>query len=345
MRGMILAAGYGERMRPLTLERPKPVLPVANRPLILYAVDLLRGAGVADVIVNLHHLGDQVHALLGTGSRWGVRVSCSMEPRILGTGGGVRRAWNFLTGDGADDAPFVVANADTILRTDLSAAIEFHHRTGAVATMVVAPRADMKRYGAVRFDAEGQVLDIAGLAGSAEPGAEAVFAGVHVLSPRVLRAMPKRDVFCIVREVLVPLVRAGERVVAFPAKGTWIDAGAPADYLAANENVLSAAIADPGGPLGSLLAETREVSPSVFVAVTATIAADVRFAGPVLVGGGATIGPGATLGPRVVVGEGATVGAGARLADTVVWDGAGVPDGTDAARAVVTGSGVFRVEG
>lgn len=348
MRGMILAAGRGERMRPLTLERPKPCLPIVGRPLILFALNLLARSGVEEAVVNLHHLEGQVRELLGDGSQWGMRIRYSPEPELLGTGGGIRRAREHLVDPADAAAPFVVVNSDTILRADLKDAVAFHVETGALATMVVTRQASVERYGAVRFDAEGRVVDVAGLAGSGDKAAQAaVFAGVHVMSPGIFERLPDREAFCIVREVLVPLIRQGEDVRAYVADGTWIDAGEPADYLAANRRVLEEALADQrrGGPFKALLGRCRSFAGDVFVGPLARVDLGVRYRGPVVIGERARVASGASLGPHVVLGRGSTVGRNARLSETVVWDGAGVEEDADLSGCVVTPRGVLAVNG
>lgn len=345
MRGMILAAGFGERMRPLSQLRPKPCLPVAGRPLIHYAIDLLRSAGVTDVAVNLHHMGDAVREAVGDGSRLGVGVAYSVEDEILGTGGGIKRAREFLAADG--DEPFLVSNSDTLFDADLAPAIERHRESGALATMVLTTSADPNRYGAVRYTGDGRVADIAGLLGvSALKESAAVFAGVHVFSPRIFDLMPGDDVFCIVRDVIVPAVANGEKVMAVAADGVWLDAGEPADYLEANRRVLKEAVCEFHGASGTFRKLLEPLFPfprDVFVGPMASVAPGVTFHGPVLVQPRARIGDEASIGPDVVVGAGSRIGPKAKLSDVVVWDGGIVNAGAELSRCVVAPGGVYPV--
>ena len=132
VRGFILAAGFGERMRPITEHIPKPLLPVGNLPLIAYAIKLLAHHGITDLIINLHHLGKQIKDALGDGSDYGVRVTYSEEEEILGTGGGLKKMHELLS-----DETFVVVNGDSIFRTDYRALHEFHLKKKADATLAL----------------------------------------------------------------------------------------------------------------------------------------------------------------------------------------------------------------
>ena len=134
MRAMILAAGLGTRLRPLTNTTPKALAPVAGRPLIEYALRFVRAQGIREVVINLHHLGDQIRARLGDGRDYGVRITYSIEERLLETGGGVKQAQAFL-----DGGTFLVVNSDAILDLDLAAVLAAHQRNRAVASLVLRP--------------------------------------------------------------------------------------------------------------------------------------------------------------------------------------------------------------
>src|SRR6185295_6426419 len=141
-RAMILAAGRGTRLAPLTHTTPKPLVPVAGRPFIEHILEFLRAGGIREVVVNLHHLGRRIEEHLGDGARFGVRIRYSWEDPILDTGGGIKRAETLLGG-----APFVVVNGDSLLELRLAELVEFHRARRGVATMAVRPDADAARYG------------------------------------------------------------------------------------------------------------------------------------------------------------------------------------------------------
>src|SRR5918996_5519933 len=152
MRAMILAAGFGTRLRPLTNTVPKALVPVAGRPLIEYSLLFLRSQGITEVVINLHHLGEKIRAALGDGSLYGIRIFYSPEDPILETGGGIKNAQSFLDGD-----TFVVMNCDTILDLNLQEALAFHRHKQAVATLVLRSDPDVDHYGVLQINDQGRI--------------------------------------------------------------------------------------------------------------------------------------------------------------------------------------------
>jgi NDP-sugar pyrophosphorylase family protein len=182
---MILAAGFGSRLRPLTDRTPKPLIRVAGQPLIAYSLALLRAAGIREVIVNLHHRGDDIRAALGDGAGHGVSITYSAEDPILDTGGAIKRAQPHLEG-----GRFVVLNGDIICDLDLRAVIDWHAARGALATMVLRPDRDAARYGHIEIDAGGRIRRFLGTPATVGvPLTPLMFAGVHVFEPAVFAYM------------------------------------------------------------------------------------------------------------------------------------------------------------
>jgi NDP-sugar pyrophosphorylase family protein len=274
MKAMILAAGLGTRLRPLTDSRPKALVELGGRTLLEIALIRLRHFGIAEVIVNVHHFADQVVEYLQAHDNFGMRIEISREDGLLlDTGGGLLKAADFFlrdaasAGDGADDAerPFLLHNVDVLSAIDLGEMLEFHRRHGALATLAVQRRKSSRT---LLFDAQGRLCGrrTAGLPDEivcAAPQVEAwAFAGIHVLSPRIfgllraglLRAGLLRaglmcagvmradgaqpeQAFPIVPEYLC-LAEAGEKIVGFPADGYyWRDLGTPASLQQAAEDI------------------------------------------------------------------------------------------------------------
>ena len=201
MKAMVLAAGLGERMAPLTLVLPKPAIPVLGRPIILEVLRGLSRAGIREIAVNLHHMGDRLAKLVSDGSPASGKIHLSPEKTILGTAGGIRHASRFLTGSGA----ILVRNSDFLADIDLSAAAASHRDSGALATLVLAPaRPD---YSEVAVDRGGRVVSIGGTP-SVDPDRVAgryLFTGCHFLEEEVLDRIPSRGPSDIVRHVYRPL--------------------------------------------------------------------------------------------------------------------------------------------
>lgn len=255
MRAMILAAGYGTRLWPLTIDRTKPAIPFMGRPLIGYVAEYLAGYGFDDIVVNLHHQPASVRAALGDGSEFGVRFQYVEEPVILGTSGAIGNARHLLDGDA-----FVVINGKLATDIDLSEALETHRRTEALATLVLRPNPARERYSTVnvrdRFvtgfggypapasDKAGGApgaahKDEGGVRGGAatfEDENEAVevplmFTGIQILDPRVFDFIPYGVFSHSVTDVYVPAIERGDRVAAHVARGSWYELSTVRRYL------------------------------------------------------------------------------------------------------------------
>ncbi len=234
---MILAAGLGTRLRPLTDRVPKPLVEVAGRPLIDYALDTVRRAGITRVVVNVHHFGDAVRAYLGNGSRFGCEVYYSVEETLLDTGGGIRHARHLLEGD-----TFVTLNSDTIVDVDLADALAFHREHEATATLVLREDPNAAAFGVIRTEADGRVAQFLD---HVRPGAGAVarslmYTGVQVLEPRVLEYMTEPGPFSITRETYPAMLGAGEPIYGYPFAGRWLTVGTPEELERAERKLGSA---------------------------------------------------------------------------------------------------------
>ncbi len=216
MRAMILAAGFGIRLRPLTYRVPKPMLEVAGHPMIAYPLAVLREAGITEVLINLHHLGAQLRQALGDGSAYGVSITYSEEDPILDTGGAIKKAEPFLTGE-----TFVVFNADTIIDLPLADVVAWHGRKDALATMVLRPDPHADRFGIIEIDANGRIRRFLGQPPHvAEPLTPLMFAGVHVFEPEVFSFMPKGR-FGINASTYPAMLAAGRPLFGYRFSGYW----------------------------------------------------------------------------------------------------------------------------
>ena len=223
MKAMVLAAGLGTRMRPLSNIVAKPALPVGARSLIQWSLLHLASQGVDEVVVNLHHLPESIRARVGDGNELGLRVLYSFEPDILGTAGGLAEAAEHF----ADQELFLMVNADCLFDLDLRAAVQAHRDSGALATMVLLPLRGA--YASVEIEG-GEVLRIAGRPAGTGAGQPYHFSGVHVISNGLLGFLPKA--FSDINHDVYPsLIERGERIAGMVTDGMWLDFGDPWAYL------------------------------------------------------------------------------------------------------------------
>jgi NDP-sugar pyrophosphorylase family protein len=228
MKAMVLAAGLGTRLRPLTDERPKALVEINGRTLLEITLARLREFGVREVIVNVHHFADLVVSYFAEKNDFGMRIEVSREDELLDTGGGLKKAAWFFLEDGSDE-PFLLHNVDVISDINLVAMVDFHRSQGALATLAVQERRSSRQLlfdgkGLLcgrRFENEGRTE----LAREADPLRPLAFCGVHVISPRMLERMTEHGAFSIIQSYL-RLAGEGEKIAAFRAdESYWRDLG------------------------------------------------------------------------------------------------------------------------
>lgn len=306
---MVLCAGLGTRLRPLTFERAKPAVPLLGRPLAGYALALAKALGATRAVINTHWLPDTMRAAAqGEAERLGLALGVSHEPALLGTGGGLRQVRD--RGLVARDRPLLVLNGDVLFDVDLERVVAAHARSGALATMVLRRMPEGATYSPVEADAEGRIHRI-GRWGTPGRGAPSLFTGIHLLSPEALDLLPGGE-SGVVEQVYARLLANGARVQAAFDEGLWLDLGDPPGYLDAH-----LALLDGRGPLGPLARHGILSLPVDGVS------------------DGARVDPSATV-SRSSIAESAEIGAGAHVTDSVLWEGARIGPGERVHRTIVT---------
>ncbi|MGE0882443.1 MAG: sugar phosphate nucleotidyltransferase [Blastocatellales bacterium] len=300
MKAMILAAGFGTRLWPLTIGRTKPAIPFLNRPLIAFTIDYLRNYGFEDVIINLHHEPESVKEQIGDGSRFGVRIHYSLEePEILGTSGALDRVRDQL-----DKETFVVINGKIITDIDLAAALETHRKMKALATLVLLPNVKRERFSEVKITDDGRIAEFAGFpdAQSAIGNQQSplMFTGIHVMEPEVFDYIPRGVFSDSVRDVYPAAMTDGKTIAAHVAASDsfWRELSTIERYLEIS--------------LEFLARENR----------------DVAMDAGCLIESGAQI-------VRSILWKGVRVESGAQLSECIVGDNVRIPAGSDFNRSVI----------
>lgn len=292
---MILAAGYGTRLWPLTIDRTKPAIPFMGRPLIGYVAEYLARYGFDDIVVNLHHQPESVRAALGDGGDFGVRFHYVEEPVILGTSGAIGNARRLLD----DGDAFVVINGKLATDIDLGEALETHRRTRALATLVLRPNPARERYSTVEVR-DGLVTGFGGYppsdnAGSVPGAAQSddvplMFTGIQVLDPRVFELIPPGVFSHSVTDVYVPAIVRGERVAAHVSGGSWYELSTVRRYLETSVALMRKESRDVELGQGSIIEAGASVAESVlWEDVRVDAGARVRRS---VLGAGVQVGPG-----------------------------------------------------
>lgn len=304
MNALLLCAGLGTRLRPLTLERPKPLVPLLGHPLASFGLQCLAQAGVKHVLANTHHLGELVGpGLAPYAQRAQVALTLLPEPTLLGTGGAIRNALETVDGRAGD--ALLVFNGDVLAWPDLGALLEFHRARESKLTLLVRKDPRAAALGSIETDAEGRVLRILGEGPSpAVPTQQWMFTGIYAVDGGLRPDLPEEG--CVVRHTLRRLLARGERVFAREHVGPWFDLGTVENYLAVHLGLLKGTLVLPGV---STPFEARSLDPR------ATVAPTVQLGQNLWVGAEASV-EGEGLLERALLWEGARVSA--PLRDTLV---------------------------
>jgi len=321
-----MAAGLGTRLRPLTYEVPKPVVPVVNRPVMEHILELLPRHGFTEVVSNLHWFPDTIRNRIGDGSALGIELTYQYEEELLGTAGGVRNVATFF---GAD--PFLVMAGDALTDIDLTALREAHQRNGGIATLAVTRVANVSEFGVVITGSDGRIQGFQEKPDPAEALSDLASCMIYVLEPEIFDYFPDRPVVDFALDVFPALLENDVPFHVHVIDEYWNDVGSLPEYLQGNLDALLGALSVTGG--GTLLDRAG--------AEEAIETGDPGISPPVLVGEGCELDPSARLDGPLVIGGGCVIGASARVKHSVLLPRSEVPDGAMVAGAIYGRAGAL----
>ena len=300
-----MAGGEGSRLRPLTINRPKPMVPIVNQPCLGHIFDLLKRHGIEDSFVTLQYLASVIQDSYGDGGAIGMRLRYSIEETPLGTGGSVRQLANDL------DGTFIVISGDALTDIDLSKVIAFHQERRAAVTLTLVHVPNPLEYGVVITEAEGRIRKFLEKPSWGEVFSDTINTGIYVIEPRVLERFEPGEVFDFSKDLFPKLLAEGEPLFGYIAEGYWTDIGSIAEYARANADLLSGKVRV--GPLG------KELMPGVWTEGPVEIDESARITGPVFLGEGVKIGPHAQIVGPTVLRDYVSVDIGAVIDSSIVW--------------------------
>ena len=258
MRAIVLSAGYGTRLWPLTEDRTKPAIPILGKPLVGYVAEYLAGYGIDEIVVNLHHRPESVRRALGDGSRFGVKLYYVEEPEILGTSGALDNTREFF-----ERETFVVVNGKIITDIDLNAALETHRSKNALATLVLLPNTRRERFSIVETQA-GRIRRFGGMPVASEAGeTPLMFTGIHILEPRIFEYVPRGVFSDSVIDVYPQAIAKGETLAAHVASGKWRELSTLKRYLDISVELLKEEGKSLVAGANTLISESATVSDAV----------------------------------------------------------------------------------
>ncbi len=326
LKAMILAAGVGSRLDPITRTTPKPMVPVLNAPVMEHIVRLLVSHGFDDIIVNTHYLAQQIEDYFGDGSHVGAKITFNREAELLGTAGGLKRVQDLYSFFG--DEPFLVIGGDDLTSIDLSKMLQFHHEKGAVATIGLTEVEDPSQFGVVVLDKNsGQIQKFVEKPKKEEAPSNLVNMGVYLFNPEILDHIPSGQFYDFGKQVFPEILEAGETFIGFESHEYWRDVGNLREYRDVQgdffENLVELHVGAEKNEQGFYVGEGVEIAPGA------------RVNEPCLIGAGSKIGAGATISAGSILGEDVEVGAGATVEKSIVWTGAKIGANTHVERCII----------
>ena len=300
-----MAGGEGSRLRPLTINRPKPMVPIVHKPCVGHILDLLKRHGIEDSFITLQYLASVIQDSYGDGGGMGMRLRYSIEENPLGTGGSVRQLASKL------DATFLVISGDALTDIDLSKAIAFHRERGAAVTLTLVHVPNPLEYGVVITDPDGRIAKFLEKPSWGEVFSDTINTGIYVIEPRVLERFPPGEVFDFSKDLFPLLLADGEPLYGYIADGYWTDIGSIVEYARANADLLRGKVKVDS--LGS------ELMPGVWTGGDVDIDESARITGPVFLGEGVKIGPHVEIVGPTVLRDYVSVDVGAVINSSIVW--------------------------
>jgi mannose-1-phosphate guanylyltransferase/phosphomannomutase len=308
MRAIIIAGGFGTRLRPLTYNTPKSMVPVANIPFVIHQVSLIKKYGIKEIILNLHYLSDNIKKIFEDEQKHGVKIYYSIEESPLGTAGAVKNAEQYFDSD-----PLLIFNGDILTDIDLSELLKFHRKKKATATLTLTKVEDPTTYGLVITDGDGRIKRFIEKPSWERVTTNTISAGIYVVDPKVFSRVPANKPHSFERELFPSLLESGEAFYAFESDAYWIDIGNPSKYMQAHRAILEREVAVhiPG----------RETSKGIWVGSGTEVDEEAKIFGPAIVGERCKIMADAKVDGFTVIGNNVTLGEKALASNSVVLDG------------------------
>jgi mannose-1-phosphate guanylyltransferase/phosphomannomutase len=324
MRAVVMAGGEGTRLRPLTVNRPKPMVPVANRPVMEHIIRLVKQHGIGEIVATLQYLPDVIQDYFGDGSEFGVSMAYSIETKPLGTAGSVKLASHLL------DETFLVISGDALTDMDLADLIQFHKKKGSVATLALTRVEKPLEFGVVITDGSGRITRFLEKPSWSEVFSDTINTGIYVLEPEVLALMEENGVYDWSKEIFPLLLETGRPIYGYVSRDYWCDIGSLEQYLQANHDAVSGKV--------RLSIPGDEIRRGVWLGRNVAIDPTAEIETPCVIGDGAVIRPGARVAEYTVLGPNTVLDAGAEVKRSVTQSQAYVGRGADV-RAAIIGKG------
>ena len=325
MKAIILAGGLGTRLRPLTWNTPKSLVPVLNRPFLEYVLRHLKQHGINEVVLALSNLSSPILECFGDGHNLGIRIEYLIEESARGTAGAIKNAASRLVSD-----TFFVLNGDIFSDLDYTAMLKFHYKCHSSATIALTAVDNPQAYGLVKTADTLQVTSFIEKPGPEEITTDLINAGTYILEPNVLDLIPPGTAYSTERQLFPSMLANGSSVYAFPSDGYWIDIGTPEKYRRLNSDLLLGT----GGQYGFQ-------NGGIIIGHNSQIHPTTKFKSPVLIGDNCVIGSNVVITGPTVIGENCRIDEAAKISGSVIWHGVTINSGGCISSSIAAEACVF----
>jgi len=315
MKAVVMAGGEGSRLRPLTIGRPKPMVPIANKAVMAHILDLLKRHGITEVVVTVQYLADVIQDYFGDGQNLGMRIHYSVEEVPLGTAGSVKNAQQYL------DEPFIVISGDALTDFDLSAVIDYHQANNALATLTLYRVANPLEYGVVIVDQNGRIRRFLEKPSWGDVISDTVNTGIYVLQPEALDYFEPNQVFDFSKELFPTMLERDDPLFGYIAEGYWCDIGSIPEYVRANADLLS----------GQVKTEEigQHIGGNIWCGENVEIAPDAKLYGPIYLGREVKIKGGVVIHGPTVIRDYSVVDNRAHIDRSIIWRNSYIGEATE----------------
>lgn len=321
MKALFLAGGLGTRLRPLTNDLPKPMVPIMTKPLLERNMINLKKYGINEIVISTCYKPQHIRNYFGDGSRLGLKIEYISEDIPLGTGGAIKNTERFF------DDTFIVFNSDILSYINIKELVEYHKSKSALATIAVTKVDNPSLYGVIEYDKNSYAVSFTEKPEPHEAKSNYINAGTYVLEPDILKEIPTGRVVSVEKEVYPALLEKGYKIAVYKGGSYWLDIGTPEKYMQVHKDIMDSKCKIP---------EANFAESTVYKSKSAKIHPNARIVGPVYIGENVEIEAFANVGPYTVIGNNSFVGMGSRVVGSVVWDSVVVGSGAKLVNTTVT---------
>src|SRR5215471_9076383 len=324
MKAVVMAGGEGSRLRPLTIRRPKPMVPIAGKPVMEHILNLLKRHGITEVVVTVQYLASNIEDYFGNGSQFGMRITYSREDTPLGTAGSVKNAEEQLT------EPFLVISGDALTDYNLTDIIQYHQEKKSLATLMLAHVPNPLEYGVIITNEDGHITEFLEKPSWGEVFSDTINTGIYVLDPQIFSYFEKNKQFDFSQELFPMMLRKGDAIYGYIASGYWCDVGNLSEYMRANADALHGRVA--------IDIPAKNIGGNIWCEEGVEIASDAQLYGPIYLALDCKVKPGAIIHGPSTIGHYTIIDERAQVDRSIVWNNSYIGERAELRGALVGSS-------